>query len=102
VLEGSEERRVFFARTPSRSDYVHNAFAEIRLSASEQPTVLRALLEVLQDLKDDLEGMGVEGRLAAVEEEFRLTLEAARRSDLPEADVGRVLRDHRVEDFEDA
>lgn len=101
VLEGSDERRVFFARTPSRSDYVHAAFAEIRLAASQQPTVLRALLDVLQELKDDLEGEDVEGRLAAVSEEFRLTMETVRKSDLPAEDIKRILRDHREDDFED-
>lgn len=102
VLEGSEGRRAFLAEIPSRSDYVHQAFSEIRLSASDQPSVLRALLEVLQDLKGDLDGENLEGRLAAVEEEFRLALEAAQKSGLPEPDIERVLRGHRVEDLEDA
>ena len=102
VLEGREGKRAFLAQTPSRSDYVHSAFSEIRLSASKQPSVLRALLEVLQDLKGDLEGQDLSGRLAAVEEEFELTLEAARKADLPDADIQRILRNHRPEDFEDA
>lgn len=102
VLEGSEGRRAFLAEIPSRSDYVHQAFSEIRLSASTQPSVLRALLEVLQDLKGDLDDENLQGRLAAVEEEFRLALEAAQKSGLPEPDIERVLRGHVVEDFEDA
>ena len=101
VLEGSEGRRAFLAEIPSRSDHVHQAFSEIRLSASAQPSVLRALLEVLRDLKGDFDGENLEGRLAAVEEEFRLTLETAQRSGLPDQDIERVLRGHRVEDFED-
>jgi uncharacterized membrane protein len=102
VLEGAQGRRAFLAETRSRSDYVHEAFSEIRLAASGQPTVLRALLEVLRDLKADLEGEDLEGRLTAVEEEFRLTLETARNSGLPDPDVERILRGHRVEDFENA
>jgi uncharacterized membrane protein len=102
VLDGPEGRRAFLAETPSRSDYVHQAFSEIRLAASKHPAVLRALLEVLRDLKGDLDGDNLEGRLAAVEEEFRLTLETAQKSDLPEPDLERILRGHRVEDFEDA
>ena len=102
VLEGSEGRRAFLAEIPSRSDYVHQAFSEIRMSASSQPFVLRALLEVLQDLKGDLDGDNLEGRLAAVEEEFRLVFDAAQKSGLPEPDIERVLRGHRMEDLEDA
>lgn len=101
VLEGSEGRRAFLAETPSRSDYVHLAFAEIRLSASNQPAVLRALLEVLHDLKSDFgDRRAFEGRLAAVEEEFRLTLETALKSDFPEPDARRVVHGFRDQDLE--
>lgn len=96
VIDGEDGRRVFLAEIPSRSDFVHEAFTEIRLSAANQPTVLRALLEVLQDLKNDLEGKQLQGRLGAVEEEFRLTLEAAQNSALPREDIARILRSHQV------
>lgn len=102
VLDGSRGRRVFLAEIPSRSDYVHSAFSEIRLSASTQPGVLRALLEVLHDLRTDFENETFPGRLAAVEEEFRLTLEAALKSDLPEPDIRRIVHGYREEDLEDA
>ncbi|MGH8947197.1 MAG: DUF2254 domain-containing protein [Acidimicrobiia bacterium] len=102
VLEGPEGRRAFLSETPSRSDYVHYAFSEIRLSASSQPLVLRALLEVLHDLKADFGDKSFQGRLAAVEEEFRLTMDAALKSDLPEPDIQRIVHGYREEDLEDA
>lgn len=85
------DRRVYLAETPSRSDYVHLAFSEIRLSSEGQPTVLRALLEVLDDLLDDMANAEFTGRVAALEEEMELTLETARRSNFPEPDLRRVI-----------
>jgi uncharacterized membrane protein len=102
VLEGPEGRTAFLSEAPSRSDYVHHAFSEIRLSASSHPLVLRALLEVLHDLKADFGNNGSQGRLAAVEEEFRLTLDAALKSDLPEPDIRRIVYGYREEDLEGA
>lgn len=91
VFSGPGDRRLFLAETPSRSDYVHSAFAEIRLAAGRQPYVLRALIEVLQDLRSDLDRAGLEGRESAVEEELSLTVAQARESGLPPADLKRVL-----------
>lgn len=91
VFSGEDDRRVFLAQTPSRSDYVHSAFSEIRLAASGQPYVLRALIEVLEDLRIDLDREGLEGRESAVQEELRLTVEQARSSGLPEPDLARIL-----------
>lgn len=59
-------------------------------------------MRVLQDLKSDREGDDLEGRLVAVEEEFRLTVETALESHLREQDIERILRGHRLEDFKDA
>lgn len=92
VFPGDGGRRVVLAETPSRSEYVHAAFSEIRLAASGQPYVLKALIEVLGDLKSDLEGAELSGRRSAVEEELELTLETARTSGLPEPDLKRVLK----------
>jgi uncharacterized membrane protein len=91
VFTGDDDRRVFLANIPSRSDYVHFAFSEIRLAASRQPYVLAALLEVLADLEQDLEEAGLDGREQAVHEEIELTLEVAKSSGLPEPDLQRVL-----------
>jgi uncharacterized membrane protein len=91
VFTGDDDRRVFLANIPSRSDYVHFAFSEIRLAASRQPYVLAALLEVLADLEQDLEEAGLDGRQQAVREEIELTLEVAESSGLPEPDLRRVL-----------
>ncbi|HEX6286151.1 MAG TPA: DUF2254 domain-containing protein [Acidimicrobiia bacterium] len=94
VFVGREGRRVFLADTPSRSEYVHDAFSEIRLAASGQTHVLSALIDVLEDLKSDLEGESLSGRRSAVEEELELTIEAARQSRFPEQDLRRVLKGH--------
>lgn len=91
VFYGPGGQRVYLAESPSRSDFVHRAFAEIRLAGSSQPSVLRALLDVLSSLKEELEGAGLEGRLGALEEEVRLTIAATRESGLPEEDIKRVL-----------
>ncbi|MFZ0012952.1 MAG: DUF2254 domain-containing protein [Acidimicrobiia bacterium] len=101
VFAGPDERRVFLTETMTRSDYVHAAFSEIRLAASAQPYVLTALIEVLEDLKSDLDGAGLEGRESAVAQELELTLETARTSGLPEPDLKRVLERSRGEGDQD-
>jgi len=91
VFTGPENQRVYLSETPSRTDYVHMAFAEIRLAAGNQLSVIEALAEVLEDLESELEVAGLSGRAAAVQEEFRLTIDMARRSGLPEPDLQRVI-----------
>jgi len=91
VFSGPENRRVFLSRTPGRSDYVYQAFSEIRLIAGRQPYVLSALLEVLGDLKADLEEADLSERVGAVDHELRATIETAQTSGLPEDDLKRVL-----------
>jgi uncharacterized membrane protein len=92
VFSGPAGQRVFLAESPSRSDYVHRAFAEIRLAAASQPYVLEALLEVLGDLITDLEDEELTGRTDALVEEYGLTVQSAENADMPQQDVDRVLR----------
>ncbi|HSM44995.1 MAG TPA: DUF2254 family protein, partial [Acidimicrobiia bacterium] len=91
VFSGPDDRRVFLAGLPGRSDYVHVAFSEIRLAAQHQPYVLAALIEVLGDLEEDLAEADLEERQGAVMEELRLTIESAQRGGLPEPDLRRIL-----------
>ena len=91
VFTGEDDQRVYLSETPSRTDYVHMAFAEIRLAAGNQLSVIEALVEVLEDLESELEIAGLSGRAAAVREEFRLTIEMARQSGLPDVDLNRIL-----------
>lgn len=106
VFSGPDNRRVFLSQTPGRSDYVYQAFSEIRLFAGRQPYVLSALLEVLGDLKADLEEADLSERAGAVDHELRATIETARGSGLPEDDLERVLKraavSHYLEESEDS
>lgn len=97
VFTGPDDRRLFLAAIPGRSDYVHFAFSEIRLAATHQPYVLSALIEVLQDIKDDLRDAGLEAREPAVDSELELIAAAARSSGLPEPDLERALSGLREE-----
>jgi uncharacterized membrane protein len=92
VFSGPKGQRVFLAETPSRSDHVHAAFSEIRITSAGQPFVLKALIEVLGDLIDELDAADLTGREDAVAEELALTIEAARTSHMPREDIARVLR----------
>lgn len=94
VFIGDSARRVYMAETPSRTDYVHTAFAEIRLAAGNQLSVIAGLVEVLEDLESELLGADLTGRAAAVQEELRLTIEMGRQSGLPDADLKRVVGGH--------
>jgi uncharacterized membrane protein len=91
VFYGPDGQRVYLAETPSRSDYVHLAFSEIRLAGGSQPGVLRALLDVLDSLRNELTGAHLEGRVGALDEEIELTIAATRASGLPAEDIKRVL-----------
>lgn len=91
VFTGDESQRAYLSETPSRTDYVHMAFAEIRLAAGNQLSVIEALVEVLEDLESELEVAELSGRAAAVEEELRLTIDMARRSGLPDVDLTRIM-----------
>lgn len=91
VYNGPDDQRVYLPQTPTRSDFVHFAFAEIRMMAGNQASVLSALLEVLGDLIEEMEGGEFTGRIGALEQERNLTVQATRESGLPEPDIERVL-----------
>jgi uncharacterized membrane protein len=98
VFQGPSGQRVYLAETPSRSQSVHAAFAEIRLASTGQPSVMAALLEVLGDLESELEGSEMAGRASAIKEEIALTVEMVSESDLPEPDRQRVLGERKRAD----
>lgn len=98
VFNGGDGRQVFLTATPSRSDYVREAFSEVRLAARGQLYVLRALIEVLEDLATEMRAKDLEGRLGAVERELQLTVETARNSGFPESDLELLLATRRLKD----
>lgn len=93
VFVGNNGKKVYLAETPSRTDYIHTAFAEIRLAAVNQLSVIEALVEVLQDLESELRAADLTGRATAVQEELRLTIKMAVESGLPQSDLIRVVGD---------
>ena len=101
VFKGPDERRVFLPNTPGRSDYVHAAFAEIRLAARRQPYVLGALMEVLTDLIADLRWLELQDREGPVRAELIETVKTARNSDFPELDLKRLMEGRSIENYLD-
>lgn len=91
VFIADDGKKVYLAETPSRTDYVHIAFAEIRLAAAGQLSVIEALVEVLKDLEAELRGADLISRATAVREELQLTVQMARDSGLPDPDLTRVV-----------
>lgn len=78
--------RIFMPRALTHSDYVHGAFREIRINATNQPHVLRALLETLSSLIGLVEEAGHESRSGALRQEAEATLEVVDRSSMPDRD----------------
>jgi uncharacterized membrane protein len=91
VFTGAEVQRVFLPEAPSRSDHIHAAFSEIRLAATTQPAVLRAILEASVDLLGELAEEDIAARGTALLEEARLTIDAAIGAGFPDPDLIRVL-----------
>jgi uncharacterized membrane protein len=91
IFSGDDLQRVFLPEAPSRSDHIHAAFSEIRLAATGQPAVLRAILEVSVDLLGELDEEDVAARGTALVEEARLTIDAAAGAGYPKPDLMRVL-----------
>jgi uncharacterized membrane protein len=91
IFNGSDGQRVYLSEALSRSDFVHAAFAEIRINSATQPSVLSALLEAIEDLRGPLEHMDLDGRMGALNQEWDLTIDSVLSSGLPEADIKRVL-----------
>jgi len=98
VFNGRNGKQVFLAATLSRSDYVREAFSEIRLAARGQLYVLRALIEVLEDLATEMRAKDLEGRLSAVETELELTVETAKSSGFPDSDLRLLLATRRLKE----
>jgi uncharacterized membrane protein len=99
VYTGPAEQRVFLTEAPSRSDHVHAAFGEVRLAAANQPAVLRALIEILVDLIEELERNDLEARTTALYEEVRLVIETASAAEFPEPDFERAIEPARALDL---
>jgi uncharacterized membrane protein len=91
VYTGPADQRVFLTEAPGRSDHVHAAFAEIRLAAATQPSVLRALLEILVDLIRELDDGDLESRTSALRSEARMVVDAAAGAGFPELDFARLI-----------
>lgn len=101
VFPGPEDRAVFLSRMPSRAELVHAAFSEIRLVSGLQPYVLSALLEVLGELRSDLEDAGHDERRGIVDREIELTISMAKTGGLPESDVERILERSSLQSYLD-
>jgi uncharacterized membrane protein len=91
IFAGADEQRVFLPEAPSRSDHIHSAFSEIRLAATSQPAVLRAILEASVDLLGELDEEDIAARGTALLEEARLTFDAAVGAGYREPDLVRIL-----------
>lgn len=78
--------RAFMPRALTHSDYVHGAFREIRINATDQPHVLMALLETLSSLIGLVEDAGFKARTGSLRQEAEATLEVLDRSSIPDRD----------------
>ncbi|MFP3913915.1 MAG: DUF2254 domain-containing protein [Actinomycetota bacterium] len=91
VIADDGGKRIYLPRAMTYSDYVHEAFREIRLHAGGQPYVLHALVETLASLIAVVEAAELEGRTAALVKEAEETLKLTRESDMPDFDKAHVL-----------
>ncbi|CAN5738497.1 DUF2254 domain-containing protein [soil metagenome] len=91
VLGDERGNRVYIGRALTHSDYILGALREIRLSATDQPFVLRALLETIGTLIDVVEAADHATRSSALYREADATIEAVRASPIPENDSADLL-----------
>lgn len=91
VIAGDGGRRIYMPRALSHSDYVHEAFREIRLDADGEPYVLRALIETLVSLINVVKAAGYDGRTASLVAEAEATLKMISESSLPDPDKEQLL-----------
>jgi len=91
VYPGPDRQRVFLPEAPSRSARVHGAFAELRLAASQQPVVLKVIVEVLADLVDELHAADHDARTGELKKQAGLAVDLARAAGFPESDLDPVL-----------
>ena len=82
VVGDDRGNKVYVPRAYTFSDYIHGAFAEIRLNAGDQPYVLLALVETLGSLLGVLDAADIHGRSTALQREAALTIETIRSSDI--------------------
>lgn len=86
VMTGPDDRRLYLPRELSHSEYVHNAFREIRLYANGKPHVLLSLIETLASLISVVERAELSNRAGALRAEGEATLSMIENSALPDAD----------------
>jgi uncharacterized membrane protein len=91
VYPGPSRQRVFLPEAPSRSARVHGAFAELRLAASQQPVVLKVIVEVLADLVDELRAADHEARTGELRNQASLAVELAKAAGFPDSDLAPIL-----------
>lgn len=91
VIGNDEGKRIYMPRALTHSDYVHQAFREIRLHADGQPFVLHALIETFASLITVVNDADLTGRTAALEKEAKETLEMIAKSELPDFDKQHLL-----------
>ncbi len=90
VVAGEEGRRLYLPHNLDRGAYVRGAFAEIRVAAAGQPSVLRTLVRVLVGLDELLEVEGLPGRARPLRLEAQLVLAGLEDTTLLESDVERI------------
>lgn len=91
VIGDEGGRRIYLPRALTYSDYVHLAFQEIRLNSTDQPYVLKALIETIASLRAVVGEAEASGRTGALDIEAEETLEMVEKSDLPEHDRNSLL-----------
>lgn len=91
VVTDHRGNRVYLPRALTHSDLVTGALQEIRLSAVDQPLVLRALLDTISSLIGQVEGADLQGRAAPLRREAEAVVDAIDRSTLPDRDKEDLL-----------
>lgn len=100
VVGDERGNRVYLPRAFTFSDYVHDAFTEIRLNAGGQPYALLALVETLGSLLGMVDAADIGGRSTALQREAAATIETIRSSDMPDYEKSTLLAAARVAGIE--
>ncbi|MGA9594747.1 MAG: DUF2254 domain-containing protein [Acidimicrobiia bacterium] len=91
VYAGPRRQRVFLPETPSRSDRVRSAFAELRLAAANQPVVLAVLIDVLGGLVEELIADNHESRTVELRRQAELAVDLAKHAAFSASDLEPIL-----------